>query len=190
MRATIEGENFTEDALPYGRQLYPTALRLTRDPHDAEDLVQETFAKAYANFHRFEPGTNLRAWLFRILTNTFLSSYRRQRRAPRTSPVDDLQDWQLMQSASHTPAGLKSAEAVALERSADSVVMRALRSLPPDRRLAVYLADVECRSYKEIAATMETPVGTVMSRLHRGRRQLRELLSDAGQRAEAASTTR
>lgn len=171
-------EQFGAQAVPYTEQLYPAALRMTRNPADAEDLVQETFTKAYAAFDRFEQGTNLRAWLFRILTNTFLSSYRKQRRAPRTQSADDLQDWQLNEAASHTSAGLRSAESEALDNMPDSDVVRALRKLPADRRVAVYLADVESRPYKEIAEIMGTPVGTVMSRLHRGRRQLRDLLTD------------
>lgn len=181
MQATLQDgprERFGAEAIPLTDQLYPTALRMTRNPADAEDLLQETFAKAFAAYDRFEEGTNLRAWLFRILTNTFLSSYRKQRRQPHTQSADDLQDWQLREAASHTSSGLKSAETEALERLPDTDVVRALRALPEDRRVAVYLADVECLSYKEIAEMMGTPVGTVMSRLHRGRRQLREMLAD------------
>ncbi len=163
---------FCEQAWPYRRQLYTAALQMTGNPADAEDLVQETYAKAYAAYHRFEQGTNLRAWLFRIQSNTYISEYRARRRRPAEVPVDSVEVAAAVAVAVH-----RSAEEEALDRLPDSDLRRALQRLPVQMRLAVYLADAEGYRYREIAEIMSVPVGTVMSRLHRGRSRLREQLA-------------
>jgi len=185
---TDRDERFEREVIPFVGQLYPAAVRLTRNSWDAEDLLQETFAKAYAAFHQFRPGTNLRAWLHRILSNTFINGYRKKRR----EPVQDLgfdfsEDWQ-MGNDPLTPLA-RSAEAEALERMADSDILQALRELPEDFRVAIYLADVEGYPYREIANMMDTPIGTVMSRLHRGRAKLRERLADHAPRRTLAAAS-
>lgn len=169
---------FEADALPYLDQLYGTALRMTRNSSDAEDLVQETYAKAFAAFGSYEQGTNLRAWLFRILRNTFINSYRKAQRTPYSDSAEELTDRQLLDIETRGAGGVRSAETEALERLGDDDINEALASLPEDFRTAVYLADVEGFSYKEIAEIMDTPVGTVMSRVHRGRKSLRGLLTE------------
>ena len=169
---------FERDALQYANQLYAAALRYTKNPEDAQDLVQDTFAKAFVSFHQYEDGTNLKAWLYRILTTTFINNYRKDQRRPQLSDGENVEDWQLHAAASHTSDQGKSAEDEVLENIADADIKNALAAMPEEFRMAVYMADVEGFSYKEIAEIQGIPAGTVMSRLHRGRKLLRESLAD------------
>ena len=164
---------FTEQAMPYLDRLYSAALRYTRNHADAEDLVQETFAKAYSKFHQYEQGTNLRAWLYRILTNTYINMYRKRQRRPDEYPQEEIDDFSMYEQLGLTG---RSAESEVLDELTDDEIKQALADLPEQYRMAVYLADVEGFSYKEIAEIMGTPVGTVMSRLHRGRKGLEKAL--------------
>jgi len=179
---------FEQQVRPYLGQLYQAALRMTRNASDAEDLVQETLAKAYTAFHQFKPGTNLRAWLHKILSNTFVNSYRKTKREPALAAAPESPDeWQ--QGTDPYAQVARSAEAEALDRLGDSEVLRALRDLPKDFRTAVYLADIEGYPYREVAAMMGTPIGTVMSRLHRGRDRLRRALAAYGPPGMSAPAT-
>lgn len=175
--ASDRNTRFERDAIVFMDQLYAAALRYTKNPEDARDLLQDTYLKAFNSFHQFEEGTNLRAWLYRVLTTTFINSYRKDQRRPQLAS-GELEDWQLAQAQSHTSDLGKSAEAEALENLPDSDIKRALQEIPEEFRIAVYLADVEGFSYKEIAEIVNVPAGTVMSRLHRGRKLLREKLAD------------
>ena len=167
---------FERDAVPYWGQLYSAALKMTRNASDAEDLVQETFARAYASFHQFRPGTNLRAWLYRIEANTFFNTCRKRKREPLEVLSGGFHDdWPAGACTMSPPT--RSAEAEALEPLADSDIIRVLRELPEEFRAVVYLADIAGYRYKEVAQIMRTPVGTVMSRLHRGRTRLRQKLA-------------
>ncbi|NLZ58564.1 MAG: sigma-70 family RNA polymerase sigma factor [Corynebacterium sp.] len=169
---------FEEEALPLLDQLYGGALRMTRNPADAEDLVQDTYIKAYQAFASFRPGTNLKAWLYRIMTNTYINIYRKKQRQPTQTPTEEITDYQLVDTYSHASTGLESAEVEALKNLPDGQIANAMNELSPEFRMVVYYADVEDLAYKEIAEIMGIPLGTVMSRLHRGRKQLRGMLKE------------
>jgi RNA polymerase sigma-70 factor (ECF subfamily) len=174
----VTRELFVEQAMPLIDSLYGHAMNLTRNPSDANDLVQETYMKAFAAFSSFEQGTNIKAWLHRILKNTYINAYRKAQSRPFEGALDELEDWQIGDAESRTATGSRSAEAEAIDHLPASSVKDALQSIPEEFRMAVFLADVEGYSYQEIADIMETPTGTVMSRLHRGRRLLRDMLRE------------
>ena len=167
---------FEAEVLPHLDRLYSAALRYTRDPTDAEDLVQEAVTKAYRSFHQYRPGTNLKAWLYRILHTTYISMYRKTQRRPQESPQDEIDEFSFYDELARPGTG--SAERSVLEQLTSDEVKQALAELPESFRLAVYYADVEGFAYKEIADIMDTPVGTVMSRLHRGRKALQKALAE------------
>jgi RNA polymerase sigma-70 factor, ECF subfamily len=169
-------ERFEAEVLPHLDRLYSAALRYTRDPTDAEDLVQESIAKAYRSFHQYRQGTNLKAWLYRILHTTYISMYRKAQRRPQETLQEELDDYSFYDEIARS--GGPSAEREVLDSFTADEVKQALAELPESFRVAVYLADVEGFAYKEIAEIMDTPVGTVMSRLHRGRKALQKALSD------------
>ena len=173
---------FADQAMEYMSSLYNAALRMTRNPADAEDLVQETYLKAYRAFGRFEEGTNLKAWLYRILTNTFINSYRSKKRRPEQTELDEVEDLYLYRRLGGLEAVTagRSAEEEVLDHFTDSDVKAAVEALPEQFRMAVLLADVEGFSYKEIAEILDVPIGTVMSSLHRGRKTLQKVLHDVG----------
>ena len=168
---------FADDAMPFMDQLYSTALRMTRNPADAEDLVQETFLKGYRAYERFEAGTNLRAWLFRILTNTYINSYRKKQRRPDETELDEVEELFLFRRLAGREGDLgRSAEDELFSHITSDVVKDAIEELPEQYRMAVLLADVEGFAYKEIAEMLDVPIGTVMSRIHRGRKKLEKRL--------------
>ncbi len=173
--------NFERDAMQYAPQLYSAALRMTRNPADAEDVVQETFLKAYRAYDSYTDGTNLKAWLYRILTNTYINTYRKKQRRPTETELGDLQDLYLYKRLGEASGASQSAEADMLDAFVDTDITDALDSLPETFRLPVVYADVEGLSYKEIAEALDIPIGTVMSRLHRGRQALQKKLWDVAQ---------
>jgi RNA polymerase sigma-70 factor, ECF subfamily len=168
--------NFEADAMQYAPQLYSAALRMTRNPADAEDVVQETFLKAYRAYDSFQEGTNLKAWLYRILTNTYINKYRKAQRRPNEVELGELQDLYLYKRLGEASGASESAETEALDMFVDDDIIAALESLPENFRMPVLYADVEGFSYKEIAEILDVPIGTVMSRLHRGRKALQRKL--------------
>ncbi len=168
--------------MPFMNQLFATAMRMTRNRSDAEDLVQETYLKGYRAYERFEAGTNLRAWLFRILTNSYINTYRKKQRRPQQSDLEDVQDLYLYRRLGGTELAKigRSAEDQLFDQITDTNITDALDELPDQYRTAVMLADVEGFAYKEIAEILDIPIGTVMSRLHRGRKKLQESLYEFG----------
>jgi RNA polymerase sigma-70 factor, ECF subfamily len=172
-------ERFQRDALPLLDSLYGAALRMTRNPADAEDLVQETMLRAYRAFDRFEPGTNLKAWLFRILTNAYINVYRKRKREPQKVSSDELEDFDLYQELKdHESSWDETPESIVLDNLVDSDILQAIEELPEQFRLAVVLSDIEGFTYAEMAEIMDVPMGTVMSRLHRGRKALQQRLGE------------
>ncbi|MFN2388525.1 MAG: sigma-70 family RNA polymerase sigma factor [Actinomycetota bacterium] len=168
---------FQEEAIPLLDSLYGGALRMTRNPADAEDLIQETMLRAYRSFNRFEPGTNLKAWLFRIMTNAYINTYRKKQREPQKVSTENVEDFDLYQELKlHDPRFSETPETLVLDSLLDSQIVEALDDLPEQFRLAVVLSDVEDFSYAEMAEIMDVPMGTVMSRLHRGRKALQKRL--------------
>ncbi len=168
--------NFEADAMQFASQLYSAALRMTRNPADAEDVVQETYLKAYRAYDSFEEGTNLKAWLYRILTNTYINKYRKAQRRPNEVELGELQDLYLFKRLGEPSGAARSAESQALDMFVDDDIVAAIESLSENFRLPVLYADVEGFSYKEIAEILDVPIGTVMSRLHRGRKALQRKL--------------
>ena len=169
---------FERDALAFTDQLYGAALRYTKNPHDAKDLVQDTYLKAFASFHQFEPGTNLKAWLYRIMTNTHINMYNKRAKDQAKGGLDDLEDWQLGSAESVTALSSRSAELEAIDNLPSETIKTALNEIPEEFRMVVYYAVVDGLPYSEIAEIMGTPVGTVMSRLHRGKKLLKKLLTE------------
>jgi RNA polymerase sigma-70 factor (ECF subfamily) len=171
-------EQFTADAMQYAPQLFSTALRMTRNRSDAEDLVQETYIKGWRSFHTFQEGTNLRAWLFRIMTNTYINKYNAQKRKSAEVELDDVEELFLYKRLGSIDQSQlsSSAEDQMLELFTDDEVKNALEELPDDFRIPVLLSDVDGFSYKEISEMLEIPIGTVMSRLHRGRKAMQKML--------------
>ena len=175
---SLAAERFSEEALPLLDHLYAGALRLTRKPADAEDLVQDTYMQAFRKFDQYQAGTNLKAWMYRIMTNTFLNQYRLKTRRPQEDGSGEISDQAQVAHSLHHAEGMPSAETTALERLPNETIQAAFDKLSDEHRTVVYLADVEQFSYKEISQILGIPLGTVMSRLHRGRSQLREELSE------------
>lgn len=177
--SAADKKRFADEALPLLDSLYAAALRMTRNPADAEDLIQDTMLRAYRSFHQFEPGTNIKAWLFRILTNAYINVYRKRQREPAKIPQDDVEEFDLYQELKdHDPQFSATPETIVLDALVDSDILEAIDDLPEQFRLAVILSDIEGFSYAEMAEIMGVPMGTVMSRLHRGRKALQKRLFD------------